>query len=133
MLQASRLAAVTGRTISAAMSRTPTIRIDTATVVAASTATTRFRKVIGTPATRALLIQHQAGERPVEKRDRRQAANAEHRDDSHVLPGDRQDRPEEEGEQVDIERPGRRDEHDAACDPRVEDERQSLVGRGLSG
>ena len=51
-LQATRLAAITGSTISAAIRRMPTIRIETATVSAASTATTTFSRVTGTPATR---------------------------------------------------------------------------------
>jgi hypothetical protein len=53
MLQASRLAAVTGSTINAAINKTPTTRIETATVIAARIVTTRLRNVIGTPATRA--------------------------------------------------------------------------------
>ena len=51
-LQATRFAAITGSTISAAIRRMPTIRIETATVSAASTATTTLSRVTGTPATR---------------------------------------------------------------------------------
>ena len=51
-LHATRLAAITGSTISAAIRRIPTMRIETATVSAASTATTRLSRVTGTPATR---------------------------------------------------------------------------------
>ena len=43
MLRAIRVAAITGSTIRAAIRRIPTIRIETATVVAASTASTMFR------------------------------------------------------------------------------------------
>ena len=53
MLQAIREAAITGSTISAAIRSTPTIRIETATVVAASTTRTTFSAATGTPATRA--------------------------------------------------------------------------------
>jgi hypothetical protein len=53
MLQATREAAETGSTISAAIRRTPTMRIETATVSAASTATTALSSPIGAPATRA--------------------------------------------------------------------------------
>jgi hypothetical protein len=53
MLVAIRVAATTGSTISAAISRIPTIRIETATVRAARTATTTLSAPTGTPATRA--------------------------------------------------------------------------------
>ena len=53
MLRAIRVAAITGNTIRAAIRRMPTIRIETATVVAASTVRTTFRNETGTPATRA--------------------------------------------------------------------------------
>ena len=53
MLVPIRPAAMTGRTISAAMSRMPTIRIETATVTPASAASATFRSPIGSPLTRA--------------------------------------------------------------------------------
>ena len=49
MLQASGMAALTGRTISAAIRRTPTMRIESATVTAASAATETFRAPTGSP------------------------------------------------------------------------------------
>ena len=64
MLQATRLAAMTGSTISAAISRMPTIRIESATVSAASTARTTLSSAdrhTGDP--RALLVEHGCGER----------------------------------------------------------------------
>jgi hypothetical protein len=53
MLQVMRVAAITGSTISAAIRRMPTMRIESATVRAVSTARTMLRTPIGTPATRA--------------------------------------------------------------------------------
>jgi hypothetical protein len=52
-LPATREAAITGRTINAAMRRMPTTRIESATVRAARPATTTLRAPMGTPATRA--------------------------------------------------------------------------------
>ena len=53
MLHAIRPAALTGSTISAATSRIPTTRIESATVTAASAARATLSEPIGTPATRA--------------------------------------------------------------------------------
>ena len=53
MLHASGIAALTGSTISAAIRRTPTMRIESATVTAASAATRHSERATGTPATRA--------------------------------------------------------------------------------
>ena len=53
MLHAMRPAALTGSTISAATSRIPTTRIESATVTAASAASATLSVPIGTPATRA--------------------------------------------------------------------------------
>ena len=53
MLRAIRVAAMTGGTISAAISRIPTIRVETATVIAVGPASATFRKAAGTPPTRA--------------------------------------------------------------------------------
>ena len=54
MLHAMRDAAITGRTINAAISKIPTTRIDTAIVTAASAAVSAFSHGTGSPATRAL-------------------------------------------------------------------------------
>ena len=135
MLRAIRVAAITGSTISAAIRRMPTIRIETATVVAASTARTTFRNATGTPGdARALLVERDRGERAVEERDRRQPADPQGRDECEVGAGRRQDRAEEKAEEVDVERAGHRDQDDAGRDARVEDERERLVaGRVLAG
>ena len=53
MLQATRPAALTGRTMSAATRRIPTTRIESAIVTAASAARATLSGPIGTPATRA--------------------------------------------------------------------------------
>ena len=53
MLQAIRDAAITGSTISAAISRIPTMRIDSAIVTAASATVSEFSADTGSPATRA--------------------------------------------------------------------------------
>ena len=53
MLAATRPAAMTGSTMSAAMRRMPTIRIESAIVTPARPATTTFSAATGTPATRA--------------------------------------------------------------------------------
>ncbi len=53
MLHATRCAAITGTTISAAISRIPTILIEIPIVSAASIETTPFRSGTGRPATRA--------------------------------------------------------------------------------
>jgi hypothetical protein len=52
-LQATRAAAMTGRTISAAISRIPTTRIESAIVTAASAAVSALSGATGRPATRA--------------------------------------------------------------------------------
>lgn len=53
MLRATLPAAITGRTMSAAIRRMPTIRIESAIVTPASPATTTLSAPTGTPATRA--------------------------------------------------------------------------------
>ena len=53
MLHATRPAALTGRTISAATRRIPTTRIESAIVTAASAARAMLRAPMGAPATRA--------------------------------------------------------------------------------
>jgi hypothetical protein len=52
-LQPMRPAAITGSTISAAIKRIPTMRIETAIVTAASAAVSVFSTPTGSPATRA--------------------------------------------------------------------------------
>ena len=88
MLQATRVAAITGSTISAAISRIPTIRIETATVSAASTASddveARDRHAGDA---RALLVEHDADEAAVEERDRREPADPERGDEREVGAG----------------------------------------------
>ena len=76
MLQAIRVAAITGSTISAAIRRMPTIRIETATVVAASTVEDDVQeRDRHARDARALLVERDRGERAVEQRDRRQPAD----------------------------------------------------------
>ena len=53
MLQATRPAAITGSTISAAISRIPTTRMESAIVTAASAAVSALSGATGSPATRA--------------------------------------------------------------------------------
>lgn len=53
MLRAILPAAIAGRTMSAAMRRMPTTRIESAMVTPASPATTTLSAATGTPATRA--------------------------------------------------------------------------------
>jgi hypothetical protein len=79
---------------------------------------------------RALLVEHRRDERPEQERDHPERRAAEHGDEGEVGPRDGQDRAEQEREEIDVERSGSRDEHDAGRDPRVEDERESLVARG---
>ena len=133
MLRAIRVAAITGSTISAAISRIPTIRIETATVVAASTASTTLRNGDGDSGdARALLVERDAGKRAVQKRDRPEPGDPERRHEREVGAGGRQDRAEEEAEEIDVQRAGHRDQDDAGGDARVEDERERLVaGRVL--
>ena len=132
MLRATRVAAITGSTISAAISRIPTIRIETATVVAASTASTTLRKATGTPATRA---PSSSSATPASARYRSaivaEPGDPQRRDEREVGAGRRQDRAEEEAEEVDVERAGHRDQDDAGGDARVEDERERLVAGGV--
>ena len=51
----------------------------------------------------ALLVEDDACERPVEKPDHRQAADAQREDHPEIRPGNREDRAEQECEQVDTE------------------------------
>ena len=128
MLRAIRPAAITGSTIRAATSRTPTIRIDSATVVAASTATRHVEPVDRKSLhARALLVERHARESPVRERDRTERERAERGDDGEIAARDGEDRAEQVLEQVDVERAGARDEHDTERDPRVEDEGERLV------
>ena len=130
MLHAMRAAAMTGRTISAAISRMPTTRIESAIVTAASAAVSALRAATGSPATRAPSSSTTtATSGAVEQRDQRERGGAERRDHDEVGARHRQDRAEQELEEVDVERARGRHEHDAARDPRVEDERERLVAR----
>ena len=131
MLQAIRDAAITGSTISAAISRIPTMRIETAIVTAASATVERVQRGDREPCdTCALLVDDDRDERPVEQRDHGERAGAERGDHGEVAAGHGEDRAEEELEEVHVERARGRHEHDAARDPRVEDQRERLVARG---
>ena len=80
MLQATRPAAMTGRTMSAAMSRIPTIRIETPIVTPARPATTTFSRADRHPGdARSLLVEDDPGERAVEQRDHGEPRRAEGR------------------------------------------------------
>jgi hypothetical protein len=104
-LKATRVAAITGSTIRAAISRRPTIRIESATVSAASAATTMLSAPVGTPATRAPSSSRTVAASPVEQGDRGQAGAAERGDEHEVVAGDGEDRAEEESTQVDVDAP----------------------------
>ena len=78
-LHATRFAAITGSTISAAIRRMPTIRIDTATVRAASTATTTLSaRDRNSRDTTALFVEHRRDETAEENRDRREGGDPQH-------------------------------------------------------
>ena len=107
-----------GSTISAAISRIPTMRIEIATVSAASTATVDVHQPdpdAGDAA--ALLVEHRADEPAIEDRDRGERAEPEDEHDPEIAPRDGQDRAEEELEEVDVERgrPSRRARRRARC------------------
>ena len=135
-LHAIRCAAITGSTISAAIRRMPTIRIESAIVSAASIVDRRRSAAAPAAPTRA----------PTPRRARPRAAprsstaitasepSPSDRDHDEVAARHRQDRAEEVLEEVHVERAGRRDEHDARRDPGVEDDRERLVaGRAACG
>src|SRR5919109_1405139 len=64
MLQARRDAAITGSTMSAAIRRIPTMRMETAIVTPASAASRTFRRVTGIPLTRAPSASSETATRP---------------------------------------------------------------------
>ncbi len=133
MLHASRPAALTGSTMSAATRRMPTTRIDSATVTAVSAASATFRLPIGHARDAcSLFVDHDCGERAVEERDGREPEPAEQRDRHEIAARDGEDRAEEVLEEVDVQRTGLGDEDDAERDPRIEDERERLVACGAS-
>ena len=76
---------------------------------------------------RALLVDRDPGERPVQEPDGCEAEGPEPRDERDVAPRDREDRAEEVLVEADVERARRGDEDDPERDPRVEDERERLV------
>ena len=128
MLQAIRCAAITGSTISAAISRIPTILIEIATVRAASTATVMFISQTRTPTTRLPSASRTDPTRPrYEDRDRRQTRGPEDEHNPEIAPGHGEDRSEEELEQVHIEPTCTRDEHDPERDAGVEDQCERLI------
>ena len=130
MLHAMRDAAITGSTISAAISRMPTTRIESAIVTAASATVSEFSADDREPGDACAFLVHDDGdERPVEQRDHCQRAGAERGDHGEVAARHRQDRAEEELEEVHVQRARRRHEHDAARDAGVEDQRERLVTR----
>ena len=96
----------------------PTIRIETATVVAASTASDDVEEGDRNARdARALLVERDSGERAVEQSDRREPGDPQCGDQREVGAGRRQDRAEEEAEEVDVERAGHRDQDDASAMP----------------
>ena len=128
MLHASRIPAETGSTISAAISRMPDDPHRERDGDGGERGNRNVERGDGNAGhAGSFLVEHDGAQRPVEEREHGEARNAEDRDDDHVLARDSQDRAEEILKEVDVERAGERDEHDAARDPGVEDERQRLV------
>ena len=104
MLEAIRLAAPTGMTMSAATSRIPTTRIESATVTAASAAIATLSALIGTARDAGpFLVDRDRRERTVQERDCRQPHPPEHGDDGDVGAGDGQDRAEQVLEQIHVQ------------------------------
>ena len=133
MLQAMRLAAVTGRTMRAATSRIPTTRIERATVTAASAATIDVQRPDGNARdSRAFFVEDDSDEWPVEKPDDSETDGAEHRDQYEVRTGDGEDRAEEVLKEVGVQCAGGRDQDDAERDSRIENESERLVARGAA-
>ena len=133
MLHATRLAALTGSTMSAATSRIPTTRIESATVTAASAASATFSGRDRYPGdARPLLVDHDTRQWPVENRDRGEADRPEDGDEPQVVRRDGENRAEEVLEQTDVQRTGLGDEHDPQRDSGVEDEGERLISRGAT-
>jgi len=107
----------------------PTIRIETPIVSAASIEMSAFKSGTGKPAPRGLLVERHRDERTHQHGDRQQRTEPEHRNHDQVATRYRQNRAEEIGEEVRVQRARRRDENDAAGDARVEDDRKRLVTR----
>ncbi len=104
------------------------MRIASATVSAASTAITMFSASTGTPATRLPSSSHDGADEPtVEEPDRAERRDAEREHDPEVGPGDGENRPEEVLEEIDVECPGARDQHDTEGETDVEDESERLI------
>ena len=107
------------------------MRIETPIVSAASIETSAFSSGTGRPATRAPSSSSAtATSARISTRDREQRAQPEHGDHDEVAARDGQDRAEQVREQIRVQRACRRDEHDAAGDARVEDDRERLVAGG---
>ncbi len=75
----------------------------------------------------SLLVEDDADQAAIEKRDRRQRHAPEREHHPQVVAGHREDRSEEVLEQAYVESVRARDEHDAERDPGVEDDRQRLI------
>ena len=133
MLHAIRPAALTGSTMSAATRRIPTTRIESATVTAASAATTMFSASDRHPGDpRALLVDDRAREGSIQERDHGEAGSAERGDHHEVATRHGEDRAEEVLEQVHVQLTRGRHEDDTERDTRVEDERERLVTRSAA-
>ena len=129
MLHAILPAALTGRTMSAATSRIPTTRIESATVTAASAAENDVERADRDAGdARALLVDDDAGERVGTA-----AATVASPTAPSAAMTTRSARvtvriePNRYWKRFDVHRSGRRDEHDPEGDARIEDERKRLV------
>ena len=132
-LRATRLAAITGSTISAAIRRMPDDPHRHGHGERGQDGDddveSRHRHACDAA---ALLVEHRRDEAAEQYGDRRERAEPEHEHRPEVVARDREDRAEQELEQVDVESTRTRDENDARGDAGVEDERESLVARGAA-
>jgi hypothetical protein len=85
-------------------------------------------------AARALFVERGGQQRSVEHRDQSETCCSEDGDEHEVRSGDSEDRAEEEGKEVRVQRPGRGDHHDTCGDARIEEKRERLIaGRVMPG